>query len=559
MTADSENGPGSGTGPRVARPAGWFASSREAGRDDQPIRADAYDRGLVPSGQVADEWLVAADDVPQGYWYDDTQQPEERQVVGPTVARNQVPGGPGFTVSPEAVTPPYGVRSPWGQSEGAWRGSGMSWDQQGVVGDDAAGRWEDQSALQAPPAWAVRRGPRRRPAGRTVLKVGLPVVVIAAVGVGAAVMLTGKTHGKATTPPGQAGTAGTAGAGAPGMAVSALVLPGYRGRGVSGELVEGLASEDGTQLAVGTVDGLPAVWRRTGNGSWSLVTQNTAGITDRAAVLTKIHLSPRGWIAIGAPGGGSAPHPVVLVSTDGRSWQVVDGEPSFGGPGGYSYAIAAGRSEDVVVGKVVNGGHAAAATWWSTDLHNWVRDGTNGGLDGRLEPSQMNAATVTPQKFVAVGQHGRLPAVWLASVARDWTVMDLPMPAGATSAALTKVTARGDRIVALGNAATSRGTVPFAVTSADGGATWRQVPIAAPGGKTATVTAVTVTASGFTAAAQANGTNAIYWTSADGTAWSAPRQADPGITAITGLIPAGATVTGIGQSPAGHPVIWAAR
>jgi hypothetical protein len=343
------------------------------------------------------------------------------------------------------------------------------------------------------------------------------------------------------------------------MAVSAAALPGYPGRGVSGELVEGLSSADGAQLAVGTVDGLPAVWRRDGTGSWSLVTQNTVGITDRAAVLTNIHLSPRGWIATGAPGGGSAPHPVVLVSADGRSWQVVDGEPSFGGPGGYSYAITAGRSEDVVVGKVVNGQGTAAATWWSTDLHNWVRDGTNGGLDGRLEPSQMNAATVTPQRFVAVGQHGRLPAVWLAGLARDWKVMDLPMPAGATSAALTKVAASGDRIVALGNAATSRGSVPFAVTSADGGASWREVPIAAPSGRTATVTALTATASGFTAAAQASGTNAIYWTSADGTAWSAPRQADPGITAITALIPAGATVTGIGQSPAGHPVIWAAR
>jgi hypothetical protein len=530
MTADAGNGPDPGTDPWVARPAGWFAPPGEPGRDDQPIRADAYDLGLVPSDQVADDWLVAADDEPPGYWYDDdTQEPE-----GPTVP-----------------------------AEGEWRGSGISREQPEVTEDDA-GPW-DESALQAPPVFGVRRGPRSRPVGRTALKVGIPVVVIAAVAVGAAMTLTGKTQGKATIPPGQARTAGTAGrsgatdAGAPGMAVSAAVLPGYPGRGVSGELVEGVASANGIQLAVGAVDGLPAVWRRAGTGPWSLVTQNTAGITDRAAVLTNIHLSPRGWIAIGAPGGGSAPHPVVLVSADGRSWQVVDGEPSFGGPGGYSSAIAAGRSEDVVVGKVVNGGRTAAATWWSTDLHNWVRDGTNGGLDGRLEPSLMNAATVTPQRFVAVGQHGRLPAVWLAGLARDWTVMDLPMPAGATSAALTKVAASGDRIIALGNAATSRGTVPFAVTSADGGASWREVPIAAPSGRTATVTALTVTASGFTAAAQASGTNAIYWTSADGTAWSAPRQADPGITAITGLIPAGATVTGIGQSPAGHPVIWAAR
>jgi hypothetical protein len=70
------------------------------------------------------------------------------------------------------------------------------------------------------------------------------------------------------------------------------------------------------------------------------------------------------------------------------------------------------------------------------------------------------------------------------------------------------------------------------------------------------VTAVTATASGFTVAAQAAGNDAIYWTSADGTAWSAPRQAGSGIAAITGLIPAGATMAGIGESPAGRPVIW---
>ena len=507
MTADTENGPGSG----------------------QPRRADAYDLGFDPSDEVADEWPVAADTEPQGYMYDDTQD-----IVGPAVGPNELADGPEFTVPRDA--PPWGDPVPW----------------------------EDESAFHEPPAWGVRPGPRSRAAGLTVLMAGVAVVVIA-VGVGAAIKLTGKTQGKAMTPPGQAGTAGTArgsgalGAGAPGMAVSAAALPGYPGRGVTGELVEGLASADGAQLAVGTVDGLPAVWRRAGNGPWSLVTQNTAGITGRAAVLTNIHLSPRGWIATGVLGSGSASHPVVLVSADGRTWQVVDGEPSFGGPGGYSYAIAAGKSEDVVVGKVVNGGRTAAATWWSTDLHHWVRGGNNGGLDGRLKPSQMNAATVTPQKFVAVGQHGGLPAVWLASVARDWTVTDLPMPAGATSAALTKVAATGDRIVALGDKTTPGGTVPFAVTSADGGATWREVPIAAPSGGTATVTAVTVSASGFTAVAQASGTNAIYWKSADGTAWSAPRQADPGITAITGLIPAGATVTGIGQSPAGLPVIWAAR
>jgi hypothetical protein len=299
------------------------------------------------------------------------------------------------------------------------------------------------------------------------------------------------------------------------------------------------------------------VWRRAANGSGSIVTQNTAGITSRAAVLTTVVRGPGGWVAVGALGNNAAPHPVVLVSADGQTWQFVDGEHAFAYQGAYAYGAAAGSAGYIVVGKIVHGGRTVAATWWSTDLYHWIRGG-NGGLDGRLEPSQMLAAAATPGGFIAVGQHGRKPAAWMAGTAHDWMLMDLPMPAGATSAALTKVAASGERLVALGDATTSRGIVPFAAVSSNGGASWREVPIVTPGGRAATVTAVTATASGFTAAAQAGGTDAIYWTSADGTAWSAPRQAGSGIAAITGLIPAGSTMAGIGESPAGRPVTWAA-
>jgi hypothetical protein len=417
----------------------------------------------------------------------------------------------------------------------------------------------------------VRRVRRRRPVALTVLKVGVPVFVIVAVGAGAVMMLTGKTkmvlaeRGDTTTPP-RASTAGSSGAAGrttpstntPAMAVFAATLPGYPGRGVSGELVEGLASGNGTALAVGTVDGLPAVWRRATNGSWSLVTQNTAGITNRAAVLTTIVRGPGGWVAVGVLGNNAAPHPVVLVSADGKTWQFVDGEQAFGYPGAYAYGAAAGPSGYLVVGKIVHGGRTIAATWWSTDLYHWVRDGSNGGLDGRLQPSQMLAAAATPGGFIAVGQHGSKPAAWITGSARNWKVIDLPVPAGATSAAFTRIASSGDRVVALGDAATSKGVVPFAAVSSDGGASWREVSIATPGGRAATVTAVTATASGFTAAAQAGGTDAIYWTSADGTAWSVPRQAGSGIAAITGLTPSGSTMAGIGESPAGRAVIWAA-
>jgi hypothetical protein len=133
-------------------------------------------------------------------------------------------------------------------------------------------------------------------------------------------------------------------------------------------------------------------------------------------------------------------------------------------------------------------------------------------------------------------------------------MMDLPMPAGASSAMLTHVAARGDRLVALGDAVTANGTVPFAALSRDGGASWREVPITTPRG--ATVTALTATASAFVAAGR-SGNSAIYWTSSDGSVWSTPKPAGSGITDITGLAPSATGVTGVGLMGT-RPAVWSA-
>ena len=64
--------------------------------------------------------------------------------------------------------------------------------------------------------------------------------------------------------------------------------------------------------------------------------------------------------------------------------------------------------------------------------------------------------------------------------------------------------------------------MPVAELSLDGGITWQQVPLAAPG-LDATFTALAVGAAGFTAAAQFGppGQQQIAaWTSAAGTAWT---------------------------------------
>ena len=79
--------------------------------------------------------------------------------------------------------------------------------------------------------------------------------------------------------------------------------------------VHGTAAADGEQIAVGTADGFPAVWRRTAGGSWALVTslaQVSAGAG--LAGLSAVTRGSAGWLAVG-------PGPVVLTSADGTTWR----------------------------------------------------------------------------------------------------------------------------------------------------------------------------------------------------------------------------------------------
>jgi hypothetical protein len=232
----------------------------------------------------------------------------------------------------------------------------------------------------------------------------------------------------------------------------------------------------------------------------------------------------------------------VLTSTNGHAWQVVDDEHAFGYQGESVYAAAAGPQGFVVVGRMHVDGRTYAADWWSTNLRDWVRGG-NGGLDGRLASSQMQAVAATPGGFVAVGQHANQPAVWMAANAPDWMLMDLPIPAGASSASLTHIVSRGNDLVATGQADSAHGTMPFIATSSDGGASWSDGALAVPGGGSAAVTAITASASQFVAAGRI-GQQVVYWSSQNGIDWSGPTQVS-GVGTITSLTAtSNGTVTG---------------
>jgi hypothetical protein len=125
--------------------------------------------------------------------------------------------------------------------------------------------------------------------------------------------------------------------------------------------------------------------------------------------------------------------------------------------------------------------------------------------------------------------------------------------------------------------------VPFAVVSADGGASWSQTPLPVPKGGTAAVTALAAAGGGFTAAGtygQPGDQDVVVWLlpggasragrprpasrSAQAATWTAATPeglglAGPGTQTITALTGAGATLAGVGYAATAaseEPTMW---
>ncbi len=344
--------------------------------------------------------------------------------------------------------------------------------------------------------------------------------------------------------------------------------------------VNALAASAATQVAAGSADALPALWVSADGGStWARAAGASPGVLTRPGEeqLTGVVHGGAGWVAVGGGLGPVPEPPVVVASADGRTWTAADGGTAFAGPGQVvTTAVAAGRNGYVIVGHETAGGRTVAAAWSAPGLTGWLRaaDAEPGALDGAGN-RQMNAVTATAKGFVAVGSAGPRPAAWLSAAGRTWSLVTLPLPGPAVQAGLQYVAANGDTVAAAGTAVTAAGEqVPFAAVSADGGATWTQTPLPAPGGNATTATAVTALAAaggGFTAAGTygtPGNEDVVVWTlargAAPGTTWSAVAPAGtglagPGTQAITALTGTGSTVTGAGFSAtprSEEPTIW---
>jgi hypothetical protein len=345
--------------------------------------------------------------------------------------------------------------------------------------------------------------------------------------------------------------------------------------GTADVTVNSLADAGGEQVAAGTADGAPALWWAPAGGHWAPATASVPATWHPGSLTSVVH-GGSGWLAVGQAGPpaqpGSPPSAVgvVATSTDGRTWQPAAGAQSFAAPGTSLAQAAAGPAGYVVVGGAPGpGGRPAAAAWYSAGLTTWTRASVTGTA------GQMLAVTADRSGFVAVGSAGNTPAVWTARTGSAWQPVGLPLPAGTASGMLTKVTATGERVVAVGNATRpagaghAAGPVPFAAVSSDGGGHWRETVLRSPAGP-ATVTALTAAGHGFVAAglSGAPGNQAMLsWSSPDGLSWQGGTPvAGPlpgrGVQQLTALSARDGALTGAGYAvtqSGEQPVSWHAR
>ena len=357
-----------------------------------------------------------------------------------------------------------------------------------------------------------------------------------AIGPGGNVIAAGKTNATRTNQQGLLIKADTAGH------LEPVSLGSIQGGLIPEEAVNSVAVAGNEQVAVGSADGYPAVWRRVAAGPWSLVSalDQVSASTDLAGLSAVTHGS-HGWLTVG-------PGPLVLTSADGTKWQPA-GTITHDLAGVSAVQAASGPHGYVITGTVAEpGGAYSRDLWWSPDLITWTKASDVNETGGS---NRVLAVAAGPSGFVSAGSRENLPVVWTSSDGRTWTAVSTPLPAGATAGVIQQVAVNGSHAVALGQQTTAHGVQPLAERSGDGGRTWQPVPFSAPG-PGVSFTALTASGTGFTAAARFGSAGgamaAAVWTSADGTSWTrspVSGLSGDGSHAITAIAASGTAVTGI--------------
>jgi hypothetical protein len=378
--------------------------------------------------------------------------------------------------------------------------------------------------------------------GRHLALAAVAVIVLVAAGI--TISLTALSGG-ASKPSRPSGSAQ-----APPPALAMTSFAGYAGQaalpGAPKLEVNAIASAGGQRLAAGSADGYPAIWMQDPGGAWTLVTSpGDRPARSTPATLTNVTHGPAGWLAVGVPG------PVVLTSANGTTWGPAAGNIAAALGKISVVSAAAGPRGYVILGKLARpGGGCVADVWWSANLTSWTRAHDVNGTEGS---SQTLAVAALADGFVSVGSHNGRPAAWTTSNGTTWRTISQSGPANAQ---LNQIAVIGAQVVATGGSdGQADGSAAFAVSSPDGGATWRQADLQLPAPGTV-VTALAAGQQGWIAAGQYGAPGrprVVVWKLASGKSTWAQAQVDgitgpqPGRTPeITALGLSEDAVTGVG-------------
>lgn len=132
------------------------------------------------------------------------------------------------------------------------------------------------------------------------------------------------------------------------------------------------------------------------------------------------------------------------------------------------------------------------------------------------------ALVAVPDGYVAVGNHDGTAVAWTSDDAASWREVTLPLPAEATAAGVTGVTAGPDgRLVAVGTSSGTGELRPVGWHSTDRGHTWQVTEMPRPGGFPQ-LWSVVHGAAGYVALGGVDGelrSAALVFTSPDGVHW----------------------------------------
>jgi hypothetical protein len=384
--------------------------------------------------------------------------------------------------------------------------------------------------------------PRRRHRAAVFAPLRLSLLVAVAAGIAAATVIIVATHRHHARPGRTVADSG--------VSASKRAFAGYPGqRGTV--TVTSMASAGGTELAAGSADGHPAIWRRDVDGAWTLVTVGSRTVSIVSGALVGVAHGPQGWIAVGNAISPGATQPVVISSGDGVHWQAA--AATFPGPGPVITGVAASQEGYVAVGTL-QATYSREATWWSADMRHWsAGNDTNITLDGSKAASLMYGVVASPGAgFVAAGTDQAGSLCWVSANGQEWTEYPVA-PAQGPAAVFTQVASGANGVTVAAGEATRTGDIPVLAFSTDGGQQWSPlIELVAPGGQ-GTVTALSQTAAGFIVAGQvgpAGARRAVTWNlpgSPDSSSWSAVSPVPSGVPEVTALAATGETVTGAGQ------------